>query len=137
MTKRDGKNVTQIRLEDELYEKLTALVNHFDYPEKGGRSKIISELIRKAKIKGAEVTPDEFLSSYEYEAIRLQYANLSRIGGNLNQLVSLAQHERVAFENKEGEFIHIKVPLLIEYIEELQDELIDTKEKMVKLLELA
>ena len=137
MTKRDGKYVTQIRLEDELYEKLTALVDHFDYPEKGGRSKVISTLIQRAEIKDSEIIPKELISQQELDAIREQYADLSRVGNNLNQLTHLVQLERVEFEHGERQNISVNVKKLIEILKDLDNEVVDTKQKILKLLELA
>ncbi len=126
---------THVRLKPDAKEKLIELCRSLNVSEQRGRSYVLNELIYRARVHNKTLDLKEFLDSDSISEIRAHYGNVSRIGGNLNQLVHILQIRKLRYESGEYEYIKVDTPFLLDIIDKLRLEIEEEKEKLARFLE--
>lgn len=117
-----------INIKDEDRSKLEELCVGLDVSPQRGKSFVISKLIEHASVPGGKLDVRDFPDKEMLHTLREHFGNLSRVGGNLNQLVYLLQIRRLRLETGQDNEMVVEVPFLVAVLKELLEEIEEVKD---------
>lgn len=114
--------------------KLEKLCAALDISPHRGKSFVISQLINHAKVEGRTLEMRKFPSQESLELLKEEFANMARVGGNLNQFVHLLQIRRLRLDNGEDEELVVEVDFLVALLKELAEDVEEIKDAIASFV---
>ena len=119
-----------IKISDQDRQRLERLCVAMGLSPERGKSITISRLINHAKVDGRTPELKKLPSIESIELLKNEYENMSKLGGNLNQLVHLLQIRKLRLDTGESEELVVEADFLVAVLKEINKEVDNIKAEM-------